>query len=154
MPSGVPSSALPPPTLATGPGQVLQQMQEHFVDVVKIVRPWVVDIATKNALGSGIICNAHGDIVTNNTPSGRQRRSPSPSSRRGRQRDARRNRPSRDLAVIKVDVPSSALAPGTFADSGRRPVALAMPSLTLLSRPIPSNTVKGVADRLISATDR
>jgi len=46
-------------------------MQEHFVDVVKIVRPLVFDIATKNPLGSGIIYDAHGDIVTNNTPSGR-----------------------------------------------------------------------------------
>ena len=130
-------------------------MQEHFVDVVKIVRPLVFDIATKNPPGLGHHLrrarrhrhrqHAVGKVTTfsvtffpartaNATLVGTD--------------------PSKDLAVIKVDVPSSAPAPGTFADSGRRPAALTMPSHTLLSRPTPSNTEKSVADRLISATDR
>src|SRR4051812_12103901 len=58
------SSARAANTLAPTPLQTLTALQEHFVNVVKLVRPSVVEIATNSALGSGIVYNAHGDIVT------------------------------------------------------------------------------------------
>jgi S1-C subfamily serine protease len=41
-------------------------LQQDFVNVVNTVRPSVVEIATSSGLGSGIVYDAQGDIVTNN----------------------------------------------------------------------------------------
>jgi S1-C subfamily serine protease len=41
-------------------------LQQDFVNVVNKVRPSVVQISTNNDLGSGIVYDAQGDIVTNN----------------------------------------------------------------------------------------
>jgi S1-C subfamily serine protease len=54
-------TATPTATPASGP--VLQQ---DFVNVVNKVRPSVVEISTNTDLGSGIVYDAQGDIVTNN----------------------------------------------------------------------------------------
>ena len=40
-------------------------LQQRFVDVVKAVSPTVVQIRTPVALGSGIVFDVHGDVVTN-----------------------------------------------------------------------------------------
>ena len=50
------------PTVAPGQGTSLQQ---NFVEVVKTITPSVVQISTGQGLGSGIIFDAKGDIVTN-----------------------------------------------------------------------------------------
>jgi putative serine protease PepD len=41
-------------------------LEQDFVSVVNKVRPSVVEISTGNALGSGVVFDAKGDIVTNN----------------------------------------------------------------------------------------
>ncbi|MGA2873682.1 MAG: trypsin-like peptidase domain-containing protein [Candidatus Dormibacteria bacterium] len=46
--------------------QSLAVLQQAYVDLYKVVSPAVVQISTKADLGSGIIFNAQGDIVTNN----------------------------------------------------------------------------------------
>jgi S1-C subfamily serine protease len=58
---GAGAAATPQPTASSG--VVLQQ---EFVQVVKQVSPAVVLIQTSQGLGSGIIFDAQGDIVTNN----------------------------------------------------------------------------------------
>src|SRR5205085_1651174 len=40
-------------------------LQQHFVSVVKVVSPSVVQIQTPQALGSGVVFDNRGDIVTN-----------------------------------------------------------------------------------------
>jgi putative serine protease PepD len=52
-------------TLAAEPLHALELMQQHFVDLVSAVRPSVVEISTQEALGSGIVYDTTGDIVTN-----------------------------------------------------------------------------------------
>ena len=60
------SATRPPASVAPGPLQTIEAMQQHFVDVVAVVRPSVVEISTNKGLGSGIVYDAQGDIVTNN----------------------------------------------------------------------------------------
>jgi putative serine protease PepD len=56
------SSALTTPSAVGTQGTVLQQV---FVNVVNKVRPSVVEISTSSGLGSGVVFDAQGDIVTN-----------------------------------------------------------------------------------------
>src|SRR3982074_1001224 len=70
--SSVRSATASPPSLTAAlttrtptvgaPGTVLQQV---FVNVVNKVRPSVVEISPSSGLGSGVVFDAHGDIVTN-----------------------------------------------------------------------------------------
>src|SRR3990170_2118361 len=57
------SSALQKQAESVQPGAVA--MQRQFVDVVKAVSPSVVQIQSGNALGSGVVLDHRGDIVTN-----------------------------------------------------------------------------------------
>jgi S1-C subfamily serine protease len=91
-------------------------VQDQFVDVVKRVSPQVVQIQTSAGLGSGIVYDASGDIVTNAHVAATARRfvvtlsdgSHHPGTLVG-------SDPANDLAVIHVSgaVPAAA----TFADS-------------------------------------
>jgi putative serine protease PepD len=102
-------SADPAPTGAT--------VQNQFVDVVDRVSPQVIQIQTKQGLGSGIVYDDQGDIVTNAHVAG--------SSRRflvtlagGEKHVATLvgTDPSNDVAVIHVSGANP--SPATFADSG------------------------------------
>jgi putative serine protease PepD len=55
--AGTPISGIPAPS-----GSNLQQ---EFVQVVRAVSPKVVQIQSQNALGSGVVFDAQGDVVTN-----------------------------------------------------------------------------------------
>ncbi len=55
---------------ATSAGPVVppsgtSSLQQHFVNVVKAVSPSVVQIQTSRTLGSGIVFDSRGDVVTN-----------------------------------------------------------------------------------------
>ena len=54
----------PPVAPAAGTGDA-RALQQAFLDVVARVRPEVVEVATNSDLGSGIIYDNRGDIVTN-----------------------------------------------------------------------------------------
>jgi putative serine protease PepD len=96
-------------------------LQNAFVKVVKSVSPSVVQIEDRTGLGSGIVFDTAGHVVTNNhvvtgaksftvtTSSGRQYRATLVSSF-----------PPDDLAVIKVS--GAHLKPATFADSSKAQV--------------------------------
>jgi putative serine protease PepD len=102
------------------PADVLA-LQSAFVKVVKSVSPSVVQIEDRTGLGSGIVFDTAGHVVTNNhvvtgaksftvtTSSGRQYRATLVSSF-----------PPDDLAVIKVS--GAHLKPATFADSSKAQV--------------------------------
>jgi putative serine protease PepD len=62
--SGDPASAEPAGT-ALPVSQGADQLQDQFVKVVKAVSPAVVQIQTDRGLGSGVVFDGRGDVVTN-----------------------------------------------------------------------------------------
>jgi putative serine protease PepD len=93
-------------------------LQRSFVDVVKSVSPSVVQIETRRGLGSGIVFDSAGDIVTNNhVVEGAEEFVVTTSN--GSRHLARRVGAfsAGDLAVIKVS--GANLRPATFADSSK-----------------------------------
>jgi putative serine protease PepD len=116
--TAAPSSPTPALTTSTAtgapPGTVLQQV---FVNVVNKVRPSVVEISTSGGLGSGVVFDAQGDIVTNAHVVGTATQfqvtyftgQTVTGSLVG-------TYPADDLAVIKA-TPSNGVTPATFADS-------------------------------------
>src|SRR3954447_1603277 len=57
--------APPPPAAVVLPSGLLAAVQRQFTDVVARVSPTVVQIRTAQGLGSGIVYDADGDVVTN-----------------------------------------------------------------------------------------
>jgi putative serine protease PepD len=97
----------------TGAGVALQ---ESFVNVVRSVSPSVVQIEDQSGLGSGIVFDSRGDIVTNNhVVSGA--RSFTVTTSTGKRYPAKLVGafPADDIAVIRVS--GAGLKPATFADS-------------------------------------
>ena len=104
------------PTAALDVKPSAAALQQQFVQVVKDVGPSVVLIQTSEGLGSGIVFDVKGDVVTNNhvvdnasgfqvtLANGRQHRA-----------DLVGSFPADDLAVLHVD--ASGLRPATFANS-------------------------------------
>jgi putative serine protease PepD len=98
-----------------GPGLSLQQA---FVAVVSKVRSEVVEVSTSSDLGSGVIYDANGDIVTNDHVVGSATRF-QVSLVNGQSLTATLvgSYPPDDLAVIRVHG-ARHLSPATFGDSG------------------------------------
>jgi putative serine protease PepD len=115
--SGTPaSSSAPAPGGDVKPSAAA--LQEQFVQVVKQVGPSVVLIQTSEGLGSGVVFDAKGDVVTNNhvvdNADGFQ-----VTLANGRRYRARPvgTFPADDLAVLHID--AGGLRPAAFADSSR-----------------------------------
>jgi S1-C subfamily serine protease/RsiW-degrading membrane proteinase PrsW (M82 family) len=108
------SSAEPAPAADVKPSALA--LQQRFVQVVKHVGPSVVLIQTDQGLGSGIVFDAKGDVVTNNhvveNAGGFQ-----VTLANGRQYRAQLvgTFPADDLAVLHID--AGGLRPAAFADS-------------------------------------
>jgi S1-C subfamily serine protease len=93
-------------------------LQSAFVRVVSSVSPSVVQIEDRRGLGSGIVLDRAGHIVTNNhVVTGAK--AFTVTTREGRRYRARLvgSFPPDDLAVVKVS--AAGLRPATFADSSR-----------------------------------
>jgi putative serine protease PepD len=116
--SSTPSTSPTPAASAPASPAIAGALQNDFVGVVGKVSPSVVVIETKSGLGSGIVFDANGDIVTNNhvvtgstsftvTLADGQRL---PGKLVG-------TYPAGDLAVIHVT--GTNLKPATFGDSSR-----------------------------------
>jgi putative serine protease PepD len=109
--AGVSLSATSPPPGASG-------LQTAFVDIVHAVSPSVVQIEDQAGLGSGIVFDSQGDIVTNNhVVEGATSFTVTTST--GKRLSARLVGafPPDDLAVIKVS--GGGLRPAKFADSSK-----------------------------------
>ena len=91
-------------------------LQQQFLDVVRRVSPQVVQIQTQRGLGSGVVYDREGDIVTNAHVAGTAKRLlvTLPGGKR-EQATLVGSDPSNDLAVIRLS--SSTPAPATFGDS-------------------------------------
>jgi S1-C subfamily serine protease len=111
-PAAVPSTS-PPPSPSPA-----KQLQQQFTNIVKTVSPGVVQIQTDSGLGSGIVFDGNGDIVTNaHVVTGAQTISVTLAS--GGQHPATLvgTYPQNDIAVIHVS--GAKPRPATFADSSQ-----------------------------------
>jgi S1-C subfamily serine protease len=93
-------------------------LQGAFVSVVRSVSPSVVQIEDRQGLGSGIVLDTAGDIVTNNhVVTGASSFMVTTSSGKRYAAKLVGSFPPDDLAVIKVS--GASLKPATFADSSK-----------------------------------
>jgi putative serine protease PepD len=112
------SSTPPSKTTTTAANQPGLALQGAIVNVVQSVSPSVVQIEDQTGLGSGIVFNAAGDIVTNHhVVSGAKSFMVTTSSGRQYRGTLVGSFPPDDLAVIKVS--GAHLKPATFADSSK-----------------------------------
>ena len=126
-------------------------LEQAYVSVVAKVLPSVVQITSDRALGSGIVFDSKGDILTNAHVVGRAtkfqvRLADNPKSIPATLVGA--YRPD-DLAVIKLDPPPSTLHPAHFGDSSKLQagqIVLAMGN--------PLGLTGSVTDGIISFTGR
>lgn len=137
------------PSSATASG-----LEQQYVSVVAKVLPSIVQITNGHDLGSGIVFDTQGDIVTNaHVAAGATRfqvtlagsPTPVPASLVGAY-------PPDDLAVIHLDTPPRSLSPATFGDSATLQVGdivLAMGNPLGLSGSV-SNGIVSATGRLVS----
>jgi putative serine protease PepD len=141
------SSSAPTPAVAASPSALA--LQQQFVQVVKRVGPSVVLIQTSQGLGSGIVFDAGGDVVTNNHMVAGNAGGFQVTLADGKQHPARLvgSFAADDLAVLHVD--AGGLHPAAFADSSRLQVgdvALAIGN--------PLGLQSSVTDGIVSALGR
>jgi len=117
--SGVRRASTPAAVSAGAPGPALT-LEQQYESVVKAVLPSVVQINTDSGLGSGIVYDAKGDIVTNDhVVSGAHRiEVTSPSSKSPLPAKLIGEFAANDLAVVRVKG-GTPLVPATFGDSSR-----------------------------------
>lgn len=112
--ASIPSTKLSPSALS----QALVALQQDYVNLFKRVAPSVVQISTSQDLGSGIIFNNQGDIVTNNhVANGRKSFTVTLSNGKNYTGTLVNSFAGDDLAVIHISAPG--LKPATFANSSQ-----------------------------------
>jgi putative serine protease PepD len=96
----------------------LSSLQSAFTQIAKAVSPSVVEISTPNGLGSGIVYDSEGDIVTNaHVVSGSTSFTVTDSNGKKYSASLVGVDQSHDLAVIKVN--ATGLKPATFGNSSQ-----------------------------------
>jgi putative serine protease PepD len=126
-------------------------LQANYESVISTVMPSVVQITSDAELGSGIILDAKGDIVTNNhvvAGSTDYTVTLSTSSQTYAAKIVNRF-PQGDLAVIKITDPPADLKPAAFADSSK--VAVGQ---IVLAMGNPIGLSSSATNGIISATGR
>ncbi|WP_035802774.1 S1C family serine protease [Kitasatospora mediocidica] len=127
------------------------QLQNDYQQVIGNVLPSVVQITTASGLGSGIVYDDKGDIVTNAHVVGTattfdvtlaNSTTTLPATLVG-------SYPDSDLAVVKLSNPPSGLRPAVFADSGK--VEVGQITLAMGS---PLGLSSSVTEGIVSATGR
>ncbi|AUG77844.1 signal protein PDZ [Kitasatospora sp. MMS16-BH015] len=119
--------------------------------MIGAVLPSVVQITTASGLGSGIVYDTKGDIVTNAHVVGSATTFTVTlaNSTKGLDATLVASYPDSDLAVIKLSSPPSGLKPATFADSSK--VAVGQITLAMGS---PLGLSSSVTQGIVSATGR
>jgi len=126
------------------------QTDAGYANVVQKVLPSVVLIKTSEGLGSGVVLDAKGDIVTNAHVAGTATSFQVQLADDPKPREARLvgSYPAGDLAVIKVD-DTSGLKPASFGNSDR-----ARAGDVVLAVGNPLGLSGSVTDGIVSATGR
>ncbi|MET7329362.1 trypsin-like peptidase domain-containing protein [Nonomuraea sp. NPDC005650] len=120
-PSATPSSPSPRTPSAANPSVAsLHSLESAYEDVIANVLPSIVQITTKVGLGSGIVFDTAGHIITNAHVVGQASKMEVTIATGGPPRSARlvKSFNAGDLAVIKVDSPNG-LRPARFGDSSK-----------------------------------
>ncbi|MFJ8626213.1 S1C family serine protease [Kitasatospora sp. NPDC093550] len=133
------------------PSQSGNQLQDAYQKVIADVLPSVVQITTGDSLGSGIVYDDKGDIVTNAHVVGSATGFTVLLANSTKALDASLvgSYPDSDLAVIRLTNPPSALKPAVFGDSGK--VELGQITLAMGS---PLGLSSSVTQGIVSATGR
>src|ERR1700683_64865 len=108
------------PSASITPAGQASALQQTYVGVIRRLLPSVVEIRTSSGLGSGVVYDSAGDIVTNAHVVGKATKFKVLLSNSATARTARlvgKYAPD-DLAVIKVS-DAAGLRPAVFADSDR-----------------------------------
>ena len=119
-PASPPAATATPTTAPVTPHAGAAALEEAFERVISRVLPSIVQINTADGLGSGVVYDTDGHIVTNAHVVGDGRRLQITLPSGGAPRGARLVAafPEGDLAVIKADDPAG-LTPATFGNSSR-----------------------------------
>lgn len=127
------------------------QLQDAYQKVIADVLPSVVQITTGDSLGSGIVYDDKGDIVTNAHVVGTATNFTVTLANSSKTLDASLvgSYPDSDLAVIKLNSPPSGLKPAVFGDSSK--VQLGQITLAMGS---PLGLSSSVTQGIVSATAR
>ncbi|AUY54387.1 trypsin-like peptidase domain-containing protein [Streptomyces sp. CB01881] len=127
------------------------QLQDSYQKVIADVLPSVVQITTASGLGSGIVYDNKGDIVTNAHVVGTATTFTVTLANSTKPLDATlvASYPDSDLAVIRLAGPPGGLKPAVFGDSGK--VQLGQITLAMGS---PLGLTGSVTDGIVSATGR
>ena len=143
-PAAATAPAVPGPATSKGPGPA------SYASVVRQVLPSVVLIRTENGLGSGVVLDRSGNIVTNAHVAGNATKFGVQVAGDTAPRSARLvgTYPPDDLAVIRADDPSG-LQPATFGDSAK-----VQAGDVVLAIGNPLGLSGSVTQGIISATDR
>jgi putative serine protease PepD len=139
-----------PSTLAQSPPNA-HNLEQAYVSVVQKVLPSVVQITTDRALGSGIVFNTQGNIVTNahvvdHATKFQVRLAENPQTIPA---TLVGTYPPDDLAVIKLDQPPPSLHPANFGDSAGLQVGD-----IVMAMGNPLGLTGSVTNGIISATGR
>ncbi|GAA2231094.1 MULTISPECIES: S1C family serine protease [Kitasatospora] len=146
------STASPSPSgSAIPPGNGGLQLQEDYQRVISNVLPSVVQITTPNGLGSGIVYDTKGNIVTNAHVVGAAQTFAVSLANSTKTLDATlvASYPESDLAVIRLASPPDGLRPAAFGDSTK--VEVGQITLAMGS---PLGLSSSVTQGIVSATGR
>ena len=126
-------------------------LEDNYESVISSVMPSVVQITSDSGLGSGIVLDSKGDVVTNNhVVAGANDFHVTLSTSSQSYAATIVNRfPQGDLAVIKMTDPPSGLKPATFADSSKATVGQ-----IVLAMGNPIGLSSSATNGIISATGR
>ncbi|MFJ1793664.1 S1C family serine protease [Kitasatospora griseola] len=127
------------------------QLEQNYQQVISQVLPSVVQITAGDSLGSGIVFDDKGDIVTNAHVVGTAQTFTVTLANSTKPLDATLvgSDPQSDLAVIKLGSLPSGLKPATFADSSK--VAVGQLTLAMGS---PLGLSSSVTEGIVSAVGR
>ncbi|WP_033332043.1 MULTISPECIES: S1C family serine protease [Streptomyces] len=149
--SGAPSGSGSAKQASSAPAQGANQLQDAYQKVIADVLPSVVQITTGDSLGSGIVYDDKGDIVTNAHVVGAASTFTVTLANSTKALDASLvgTYPDSDLAVIRLSSPPGGLKPATFGDSSK--VELGQITLAMGS---PLGLSSSVTQGIVSATGR
>ncbi|MCI0385617.1 S1C family serine protease [Streptomyces sp. CNQ085] len=145
------SGASPSPSATVPVPASAGDLQESFQKVVDQVLPSVVQVTTGEGLGSGVVYDDEGHIVTNAHVVGDAERFRITTATGQDELDAElvASYPEEDLAVVQLTDPPSGLRPATFGDSGELDVGQ-----IVLAMGNPLGLSSSVTEGIVSATGR
>ncbi|MGV9338174.1 S1C family serine protease [Streptomyces sp. NPDC003688] len=131
--------------------EVSNQLQDQYQRVIKEALPSVVQIQASRDLGSGVVFDTQGHIVTNAHVVGAEKtfKVTTASSEEQLAASLVYSYPDQDLAVIKLDRVPAGLKPAVFADSAKVQVGQ-----IVLAMGSPFGLSSSVTQGIVSATGR